>query len=201
MARPVGASGADTMRAIRKAAIHRIYRHGYEAMSLRTLAADVGLRVGSLHNYIPNKQEFLGNLLDEIMAELLLDFEAHMADVSEPRDALMAFVEFHIDWHTARKEEVFIGNMELRSLSPEQYARITARRKQYERHLRAILERGRRKGLWRVENPAVVSKAILALLTGVSNWYRPDGKLSRKQLTRLYQSMVERMLHEPEGPG
>lgn len=197
MARPVGANGADTMRAIRKAAIRRIYQHGYEAMSLRALAADVGLRVGSLHNYIPQKQEFLGNLLDEIMTELLLDFEAHMAGVTAPRDALRAFVDFHIGWHTARKEEVFIGNMELRSLSPEQYARITARRKQYERHLRAILVRGKRQGLWRVENPAVASKAILALLTGVSNWYRADGDLSRRRLTQLYQSMVERMLNDP----
>lgn len=200
MARPVGANGSETMQAIRKAAILRIYQHGYEAMNLRALAADVGLRVGSLHNYIPQKQEFLATLLDEIMTELLLDFEAHMAGVSGPAEAIKAFVSFHIEWHTARKEEVFIGNMELRSLSPEQYARVAAKRKQYERHLRNILEQGKKQGLWSIENPGVTSKALLALLTGVSNWYRADGKQSRAKLTRLYQLMVERMLRQ-DSPG
>ena len=194
MARPVGVSGVETKRAIRKAAIQRIYRYGYEAMNLRALATDVGLRVGSLHNYIPQKQEFLANLLDEIMTELLLDFEAHMAGVSEPEEALRQFVSFHVEWHTARKEEVFIGNMELRSLSPEQYARVAAKRKQYEKHLVAILTEGKKRGLWSVENPGITAKAILALLTGVSNWYRADGSLSQPRLTKLYQLMVERML-------
>jgi AcrR family transcriptional regulator len=190
----VGVSGAATKEAIRKAAIQRIYRYGYEGMNLRALAADVGLRVGSLHNYIPQKQEFLANLLDEIMTELLRDFEAHMAGVSQPREALRRFVDFHLKWHTARKEEVFIGNMELRSLSPAQYARVTAQRKEYERHLRLILARGKKQGLWTIENPGITAKAILALLTGVSNWYRPDGSLSQPRLTKLYQSMVERMV-------
>jgi AcrR family transcriptional regulator len=198
MARPAGVRGADTMRAIRAAAIHRIYRHGYEAMNLRDLAADVGLRLGSLYNYIPQKQEFLATLLEGIMEELLADLQVHMAKVSGPEDAIRQFVRFHITWHTARKEEVFIGNMELRSLSANQYARATAMRKTYEQHLRAILNQGKKKGLWSVENVGVTAKALLALLTGVSVWYRPDGALSQERLIRLYQLMVERMLRKAD---
>ncbi|WP_395027799.1 TetR/AcrR family transcriptional regulator C-terminal domain-containing protein [Comamonas odontotermitis] len=194
MARPIGSNGAETMRAIRSAAIKRIYQHGYEAMSLRVLAADVGLRGGSLHNYIPQKQEFLANLLDEIMAELLLDFEEHMQGVTTPSEALQRFVGFHIEWHTERKEEVFIGNMELRSLSPEQHQRVSAKRKRYEQHLKDILEQGKVQDGWSVENADVTTKALLALLTGVSNWYHADGKLSRERLTKMYQAMVNRML-------
>lgn len=182
------------MRAIRAAAIQRIYRHGFEAMNLRDLAADVGLRLGSLYNYIPQKQEFLAVLLESIMQELLADFTAHMAGVEGPAEAMERFVRFHITWHTARREEVFIGNMELRSLSPEQYARVTALRKTYEMQLRDILSQGKKRGLWKVEKVPVTSKALLALLTGVSVWYRPDGDLSQERLVRLYQAMVARML-------
>lgn len=195
MARPIGSNGAETMRAIRSAAIKRIYQHGYEAMSLRELAADVGLRGGSLHNYIPQKQEFLANLLDEIMTELLLDFEEHVQGVKTPSEALQRFVRFHIEWHTERKEEVFIGNMELRSLSPEQYQRVSAKRKRYEQHLKDILEQGKAQDGWSVDNTDVTTKALLALLTGVINWYHADGKLSRERLTKMYQAMVNRMLN------
>ncbi|HBD34855.1 MAG TPA: TetR/AcrR family transcriptional regulator, partial [Cupriavidus sp.] len=79
MARPAGVSGAETMRSIRKAAIARIYQCGFEAMNLRDLAADVNLRVGSLYNYVPQKQEFLADLLEDILQELLTDLHARMA--------------------------------------------------------------------------------------------------------------------------
>ncbi|HBD34856.1 MAG TPA: TetR/AcrR family transcriptional regulator, partial [Cupriavidus sp.] len=58
-----------------------------------------------------------------------------MADVDDPMERLRRFVKFHIEWHTARKEEVFIGNMELRSLSAMQYERVASLRKRYEHHL------------------------------------------------------------------
>ncbi|WP_369077078.1 TetR/AcrR family transcriptional regulator, partial [Cognatishimia coralii] len=54
------------MQAIRKAGVKRIYKHGFEAMKLRSLAEDVGIQAGSLYNYIRNKEEFLFLLLKEV---------------------------------------------------------------------------------------------------------------------------------------
>jgi AcrR family transcriptional regulator len=178
------------MRAIRQAAIARIYRHGYEAMNLRDLAADVNLKVGSLYNYIPQKQEFLAALLEDIMRELLHDLQAQVSPIEDPRERLLAFVRFHIEWHTARKEEVFIGNMEMRSLSTEQYAKVVEMRKTYEGYLRSILTQGVKAGYWMTPDPKVTSYALLAMLTGVSNWYRPNGRLSQSKLIQIYKSLV-----------
>ena len=190
MARPAGANGAETMRAIRQAAIARIYRYGYEAMNLRDLAADVNLKVGSLYNYIPQKQEFLAVLLEQILRELLSDLEAQVSPIADPREKLLAFVRFHIEWHTARKEEVFIGNMELRSLSEAQYKRVVELRKSYEAYLRSILTQGAKAGYWTILDAKVTSYALLAMLTGVSNWYRNDGRLSQSKLIQIYESLV-----------
>jgi AcrR family transcriptional regulator len=194
MGRPAGTSGADTKRAIRRAAIERIYRHGFEAMNLRDLAADVNLRLGSLYNHVPQKQEFLGELIGDIMQELLQDIEQRMAGLRDPMERLLAFVEFHIGWHTARKQETFIGNMELRSLTPAQYERIIALRMRYEGFLRAILADGRRAGLWELDDLRVTTLALLSLLTGVGTWYRADGRLSQRRLIRLYQKLAQRLL-------
>lgn len=182
------------MRAIRQAAIARIYRHGFEAMNLRDLAADVNLRVGSLYNYVPQKQEFLATLLENIMLELLADLKLQMSGLADPRERLLRFVRFHIEWHTARKQEVFIGNMELRSLSRDQHDTVIALRKEYEAFLRKILTDGVRAGLWKLEDPRVTTAALLALLTGISNWYRPDGRLSQARLIRIYEHLVLRSL-------
>ena len=190
MARPAGASGANTMQRIRKAAITRIFRHGFEAMKLRDLATDANLKVGSLYNYIPKKQEFLAVLLEDILRELLSDLEMQVTPITDPCEKLFAFVRFHIQWHTARKEEVFIGNMELRNLSPEQYSRVIELRKSYEAYLQTILLQGARAGCWTIHDTKLTSYAVLAMLTGVSNWYRPDGRLSQARLIRHYQKLV-----------
>ena len=200
MGRPAGSNGAETMRAIRQAAIERIHAHGFEAMNLRDLAADVGLRLGSLYNHVPQKQAFLGTLLEGIMQELMLDLQTQMAGLADPHERLLRFVRFHIEWHTARKKEVFIGNMELRSLTPEQYERVRALRKAYEAYLRDILTDGRKAGLWQLDDPRVTTLALLSLLTGISNWYRDDGRLTQKRLVTTYQKLAERLLGLPE-PG
>lgn len=194
MGRPAGVSGADTLAAIRKAAIARIDRFGYEAMNLRDLAADVNIRVGSLYNHVPNKQEFLAGLLEDIMRELLADLDQQMAGLSDPEQCLLQFVRFHIAWHTARRAEVFIGNSELRSLSAPQYARVIALRRRYETYLRNLLLRGRKAGVWQFEDARVTTYALLAMLTGIAHWYRPDGRLSQARLIRLYEQMVQRLL-------
>src|SRR3569832_2657395 len=98
MGRPAGVSGADTLRAIRKAAIARIYRHGFEAMNLRELAADVNLRLGSLYNHVAQKQEFLASLLEEIMLELLQDFSQRMDGLVGLLVCLLVFVCFFFVW-------------------------------------------------------------------------------------------------------
>lgn len=200
MGRPAGVSGADTMRAIRKAAIARIYRHGFEAMNLRDLAADVGLRLGSLYNHVPQKQEFLAGLVEDIMLELVQDFSDRMGGLHDPMERLLGFVRFHIEWHTARKEETFIGNMELRSLTPTQYRRIIGLRKDYEAQVRAIISDGQKSGLWKVEDVRITTLALLSLLTGISTWYRDDGRLRQERLIRIYQRLVTSMLGVASAP-
>ena len=182
------------MRAIRRAAIARIYRDGFEAMNLRDLAADVNLRLGSLYNHVPQKQEFLADLLEGIMLELLQDFQQRMEGLTGPMERLQAFVRFHIEWHTARQEETFIGNMELRSLTPEQYERVIGLRKDYEAQLRAILADGQKAGLWKLDDLRVTTLALLSLLTGISVWYREGGRLSQERLIRIYQRLALRLL-------
>lgn len=190
MVRTVGSDGAKTMEAIRKAGIKRIYKEGFEAMKLRSLAEDVGIQAGSLYNYIRNKEEFLFFLLKDILEQLLDGLENELSGVDDPKDALARFIGFHLRWHMARKEEVFIGNMELRSLSKLHFREIVALRTQYEARLRGILERGNEAGIWSVADPQIISFSIIASLTGVCNWYSPRGRLSQDNIIAIHTEHV-----------
>lgn len=192
MARTTGSTGAKTKEMIRRAAIKRIYQHGFEAMKLRDLADDVGIQAGSLYNYIKYKEDFLYSLLKDVLLELLEGLAKEVDGPKTPLAALEAFIAFHLRWHTARREEVFIGNMELRSLSPSHSVEIVGLRETYERKLRDILEWGNKDKVWKVRDPKVATYAIIAMLTGVCTWYRPRGRLSQEQLIEVYRELVLR---------
>src|SRR5438477_7422819 len=150
MARTIGSYGPKTMEANRKAGLRLIFEHGYEAMSLRQLAAEVGIQAGSLYNHISTKQELLFDLIQDHINELLRELDRAMEGKQEPDDKLRAFVAFHVTYHMTRKREVFIANSELRSLEPKNYETIVALRGAYEQRLATILTEGAEQGTFEV---------------------------------------------------
>lgn len=190
MARTTGSTGVKTKETIRRAAIKRIYQHGFEAMKLRDLADDVGIQAGSLYNYIRYKEDFLYLLLKEVLVELLEGLAKELDGAKTPLAALDSFIAFHLRWHTARREEVFIGNMELRSLSGPHSTEIVALRDTYEKKLRGILDWGNKEKIWQVRDSKIATYGIIAMLTGVCTWYRPRGRLSQDQIIETYRELV-----------
>ena len=194
MSRTAGSHGPATLAAIRKSGLRLIYQHGYEALTLRELAADVGILSGSLYNHIKTKQDLLFTLVRDHMTDLLDNLEAALAGHDDPTEALTAFVRLHVTYHMERRYEVYIANSELRSLEPENRAAIVAMRQTYEVRLIDILERGVAAGRFKLEDTRVGAFAIIAMLTGICTWYRPDGALGPEQIVALHTDMVMRGL-------
>lgn len=190
MARTVGSSGARTAEAIRAAGERLIYEHGYEATSLRTLAAEVGLQPGSLYKYFDTKQALLHAIVREHMEALLEALAAALDGVVGPKDRLAAFAAFHLRYHMTRRSLVYIANSELRSLEPDNRAAVVGLRRRYERILEEVLEEGRAAGVFRVDDVHVTAFALLAMLTGICQWYSPDGRLDQDALVRIHVDLV-----------
>ncbi|MDI1264764.1 MAG: TetR/AcrR family transcriptional regulator [bacterium] len=190
MARTIGSHGPKTMEAIRKAGLRLIFEHGYAAMSLRQLAAEVGIQSGSLYNHISTKQELLFELVRDHINELLRQLDRALQGMERPADKLRAFVAFHVTYHMNRKREVFIANSELRSLEPKNYETIVALRGAYEKRLAEILAEGVAEGAFEVVDIQVATFAILSLLTGLTGWYRPGGRLTKEAIVAAHEKLV-----------
>lgn len=188
MARTSG-SRADITGPLLRAEARRLFaRHGYAAVSMRQIAAAVGVQAGALYAYIPDKQALLYDLLDSHMQELL---EAWHDDASAPPlRRLEDFVRFHIDFSLDNPDAVFLSYMELRNLTPENHARIAALRGRYEGMLESILRDGQAAGVMRLDDPKLAMLALIAMLTGVTNWYREGGRLDRRRIADIYWSLA-----------
>lgn len=179
---------------LRQAGVRLIAKYGYESVSLRMLAKEVGIQAGSLYNYINNKQEFLFDLLASIIRDLVEEMTQELDGLTDPPERLRAFIKRHIDFHTRRKEEVFIGNMELRSLTAENFKVIQRMRDEYEAILGGIIEDGVKAGRFHCSDPTITKLAIITMLTAIASWYKPEGRRRIDTLTAEYTDLIFLML-------
>ncbi|HEY5633407.1 MAG TPA: TetR/AcrR family transcriptional regulator [Burkholderiaceae bacterium] len=192
MARTTGSDGTRTEEAIRAAAVALIAARGYEAMTLRQLAQKVGVQPGTIYRYFPGKSKLLVALLVEHLEFLLARWEDERPRGADALGRLRAFVDFHVRFHTLRRQEAFVANMELRSLSSAERRKVVALRRRYEDILAAILAEGGADGSFEIAEPRIAAFAILAMLTGVGAWYQEGGRLGQRELIDLYTRMVMR---------
>lgn len=199
MARTTGSHSDITGPKIQQAALRLFAKHGFAAVSMRRIAAEVGVQVGALYNYTADKQSLLFGLLEAHMRELL-EARATAPRDGDPARRLQDFARFHILHHLDRPDAVFVSYMELRNLTADNFARIEALRRTYEDELEGILRDGVAAGRFDVPDPKLTTLAVIAMLTGVTSWYREAGRLSRAAIADTYCDMVMRLV-SPGGQG
>jgi AcrR family transcriptional regulator len=191
MARTTGSHSDITGPRIREAALHLFAQHGFAAVSMRQIAAEVGVQAGALYNYTPDKQSLLFSLLQGHMAELL-SARAALPAATGAMAQLETFARFHIRFHLERPDAVFISYMELRNLTPANFETIEGLRRDYENQLERILKAGVAEGCFAVPDPKIATLALIAMLTGVNTWYRAGGRLSLDQVETIYWDMARK---------
>ncbi|MBV1897608.1 MAG: TetR/AcrR family transcriptional regulator [Rhodobacteraceae bacterium] len=191
MARTTGSHSDITGPRIRETALRLFARHGFAAVSMRQIAGEVGVQAGALYNYMPDKQSLLFGLMQGHMQELLYESAARTiaADIIA---RLEDFTRFHIRFHLEKPDAVFISYMELRNLTPENFAIIEGLRRSYEDTLESILRDGSASGVLDVTDTKIATLAVIAMLNGVNTWYRDDGRLTLDEIETIYWDMVRK---------
>ncbi|RBI82807.1 TetR/AcrR family transcriptional regulator [Rhodosalinus halophilus] len=191
MPRRPGSHAAETNRRMREAALRLFARHGYAAVSMRRIAAEVGVQAGALYSHTPDKQTLLFSLMQDHMHELLAA-RAALPPVRGAEARLEQFARFHIRFHLARPEAVFISYMELRNLEPENFRVIEGLRRDYETALETILRDGAAEGVFSVPDAKIAALGLIAMLNGVNTWYREGGRLTLEEVEAIYRDMARK---------
>ncbi|WP_415853256.1 TetR/AcrR family transcriptional regulator [Sinomonas sp. G460-2] len=184
-----------TAVAIREEAAKLFFERGYNATSLRDVAAAVGLKVGSLYNHIDSKEDLLLQIMGGIIDDLLERARQALAEANgDAVDRLQAALRAHLRFHAERAQIVFIGNTELRSLSPDAHQTVVDKRREYETFLRDLVEDAGRAGLAAIIDPRIHVYSFVAQATHIAGWYRPGGRKSLDEIVRDYTKLALREL-------
>lgn len=120
-------------------AIHALDAHGLAELSMRRLAAELGVQPGALYHHFPSKQALLAAVADELLRQgrratevVTWDAELHLVCV-ELRDAMLAhrdgaaLISEVYDAGGAREPEQRITDALLRGGADDRLARVGAR--------------------------------------------------------------------------
>src|SRR5437868_513894 len=89
----------STEARIREVATELFYERGYHATSMRDIAAEVGIKAGSLYNHFPGKQDILFRICFDTAKQLHDGLEPRLAGVEGTEAQLRAFISWHVEFH------------------------------------------------------------------------------------------------------
>ena len=192
-----GVSGARVPRLelIRTAALRHFAQHGYDAASMRQIAADAGITIATLYFHCSTKEQLLFDVLETQMRELLNGLDAALSATPDDWSSRLATaIRFHVQYVTRDEEGASISSTELRSLTGELRARHQATRDAYERKFRDVLEGGIASGEFSSVDVPVIVAGILGIGLAVGRWYRPAGRLTPEEIADEYIRFIRKAL-------
>jgi AcrR family transcriptional regulator len=176
---------------IRAAALRHFAQHGYDAASMRQIAADAGITIATLYFHCSTKEQLLFDVLQGQMHELTTGLDRVLARAGDDWAArLAAAVRFHIQYVTRDEEGASISTTELRGLTGELRERHLAIRDAYERKFRDLLDGGVDAGIFAPMDVPVIAAGILGIGLTVGRWYRPGGRLTPDEIADAYVGFI-----------
>jgi TetR/AcrR family transcriptional regulator, cholesterol catabolism regulator len=179
-----------TREDILEAAAQVFRQKGFHGASMKDIAEAVNLRKASLYHHVSSKQEILLALLDRAL-ELLLERISAISDQTIPADKkLSQMIRAYLQILAENTDLSAVLLFEHRSLERKQHARHVPNRDRFEALWREVLAEGVASKLFRCDNPALTTRAILGILNWTITWYRPDGGLTINQIADQYSNLL-----------
>ena len=148
-------------------------RQGFQAMSLRELAAAAGLSLGGLYAYIRSKDELAALIQAHGRALVAQTLSGRLAGISDPRERLRAAIRTHLYLSELLRAWFFFSFMEARHLAPAEREQALAGEAASEALLRELIEQGQQAGAFRDCDAQLAAAVLKAML---QDWYLKRAK-------------------------
>jgi len=191
----------DRVRQIEQVAAEMFFANSYHGTGLRDIARAVGVRPASLYHHFASKQDLLFSVLGHTIDDLLAGADEVLAAEADVRGQLAGLVRRFILLVSARQREGAVGDIELRSLEPDNRKVLIDKRDRYQRCYEDVIERGVAEGVFSVIDAKLSTYAILGMCNHVSMWYQPGGARTIEDIAAAYGMMARRIVGDMQaGP-
>ena len=173
------------MDGVREAALECFAAQGYHGTSLREIARESGITLGTLYHYYPSKEGLLLDLMKLAMEPLLESLErVRVTRDPSPAHQLFWITKGFVEFAATNQRLAILADVELRALSPANFAVVVKWRDQYQNRLLDVVERGIEEGVFLCDDPKIAVFSIIAVGNQVAHWYEPQGQFSVDEVSK-----------------
>lgn len=176
----------------RHKALELFARCGFSRVSMRDLAAYLGIKVGSIYNHIESKEALLFELIEELYERLLHGASLVNRRKTTPAVRLHGLLEAHLLLHERMGAHFRLAEYDLHCLSSEQQALILTLRRRYEEHLLGTIEQLTGTPISATQRETLSS--IVSLLNQLPAWIG-ESQASKGARRKLLHEIVMGALH------
>jgi AcrR family transcriptional regulator len=176
-------AGTTTDRRVEilKSAAAAFRRRGYHGASVDEIASALEMTKGNLYYYFRNKEDILYACHDYSLDILLQLLDEVQAEPTPPdrklRKLILAFVRLTLD-----ELQGTALTLDPEALSPPLLKKVIAKRDQFDRGMRAIIQQGIEQRLFAAGDPKMIEFAIMGAVNWISKWYDPVGPMTSQQI-------------------
>lgn len=170
-------------------------RRGYGGTTLDHIARALGVTKAALYYYVQSKEEILFQCHQRSLDIGMEGIRQALSRSSAPDEQLKIAIAYYIEGMTDQLRGTAVL-LDEGALSPPRHRQIIARRDEYERMLRRIMEEGIAAGVFVPCDPKLVGFAILGAMNWIPKWYDPSGKCSAEEIAEAFSSYLVRALQK-----
>lgn len=163
---------------------------GYANTTVRDIASAVNMEAASLYNHISSKEDLLALTCFDLASR----FENGILEVNDiyfdAKEKLRMAINSHTEILTSNLDASYVFIHEWRHLSSDKLSDFKSRRDSYEKEFIEILKLGEREGVFQEVDEKFVVITILSTLNATIEWYKPNGKLSPKDVSNKLTDFI-----------
>lgn len=187
---PPASPGAGKLDQLLTAAAATFATRGYAGTSMRDIAHDSGISLSGIYYYTRGKAALLFEIQSRTLDALLASAAEALAGIGRPHDQLLRFVENHIAYENDHPAFVRVLAHETAEGADERREVVEAKRREYVRVLRDILDRLAAESAPPVES-ALAADMLFAMMSGPRQWGIADTSLDVGSMSRaVFQLFV-----------
>jgi AcrR family transcriptional regulator len=165
---------------------------GYTATTMDDIAAELFITKPALYYYIRTKHDLLYEICESAINRLMDGVEELKASNADPERRLGDLVKLHVNMFSEHGDIINVYLADESELPPEKREYIRSRSREYESIYREVVQQAIDDGTFRDLDVRMAVRAISGMCNWLSDWYRPDGKMTADEIAEVFLDLILR---------
>ncbi len=176
------AVSAFKRRSILDKAAELFYQKGYDGTRIEEVAAALGVTKPYIYRMFDGKQAVLDEICIVMLEHVVSATDITPARGHTSREKLVQTMQNLVEMSITDQKELAIYFREEKYLSTAAGRKVNLLRRHFDVAMRNLILDGQREGVFQSGDAAVTAFGLAGIALWVYNWYRPNGRLSPKEV-------------------